>query len=291
MVKVVELTYYPVKGCAGITASEAIVTPAGLVHDRSFMVVDEEGRFRTQRRDPRLALILPGIDAAGERLTLWAPDHGEVAVDVDIIGVRRPVELFGAPYRGIDQGDTVARWLSDVLATPSRLVRVPPEHDRVTDGRTPGTAGWADSGALHVLSRSSLDLLNEKIAERGAEPLPMNRFRPNLVIDGWDVPHTEDRAHRIRIGATELAYAKLAVRCAVTLVDQERGAKGGPEPIRTLAGYRRGAAGTVFGAKFSVLREGKVAVGDAVDVVTWGDSEVPFTHRRQGASEVPFTQA
>ncbi|NUS12340.1 MAG: MOSC domain-containing protein, partial [Streptomyces sp.] len=270
MVEVVELTYYPVKGCAGIAASEAIVTPAGLAHDRSFMVVGEEGRFRTQRRDPRLALILPGIDAAGERLTLRAPGHGEVAVDVDTIGVRRPVELFGTPYRGIDQGDTVARWLSDVLATPSRLVRVPPEHDRVTDGRTPGTAGWADSGALHVLSRSSLDLLNEKIAARGAEPLPMNRFRPNLVIDGWDAPHTEDRAHRVRIGGTELAYAKLAVRCAVTLVDQERGAKGGPEPIRTLAGYRRGAVGTVFGAKFSVLREGKVAVGDEVDVVTWG---------------------
>ncbi|MFC8343382.1 MOSC domain-containing protein [Streptomyces sp. NPDC057280] len=277
MVKVVELTYYPVKGCAGISASEAVVTPAGLAHDRSFMVVSEEGVFRTQRRHPGLALILPGIDAAGERLTLRAPDHGEVAVDVDTTGVRRPVELFGTPYRGIDQGDTVARWLSEVLGAPSRLVRVPPEHDRVTDGRTPGTAGWADSGALHVLSRSSLDLLNGKLAERGAEPLAMNRFRPNIVIGGWDVPHTEDRAHRIRIGDTELAYAKLAVRCAVTLVDQERGAKDGPEPIRSLAGYRRGAAGTVFGVKFSVLRQGKVAVGDEVDVTAWGAAEVPFT--------------
>ncbi|SNX65320.1 hypothetical protein SAMN06272735_7156 [Streptomyces sp. TLI_55] len=280
MAKVVELTYYPVKGCAGISASEAEVTPAGLAHDRSFMVVDEEGVFRTQRRDPRLALILPGVDSAGERLTLRTPDNGEVAVDVDTTGVRRPVELFGTPYRGIDQGDIVARWLSEVLGAPSRLVRVPPEHDRVTDGRTPGTAGWADSGALHVLSRSSLDLLNEKIAERGAEPLAMNRFRPNIVIGGWDVPHTEDRAHRLRIGATELAYAKLAVRCAVTLVDQERGAKDGPEPIRTLAGYRRGAAGTVFGVKFSVLRPGKVAVGDEVDVTAWGEAEVSYTAER-----------
>lgn len=274
MANVVELSYYPVKGCAGISASEALVTPAGLAHDRAFMVVSDEGVFRTQRRDPRLALILPGIDAAGERLTLRAPDHGEVAVDVDTTGARRPVELFGNPFRGIDQGDSVARWLTDVLGVPSRLVRVPPEHDRVTDGRTPGTAGWADSGALHVLSRSSLDLLNEKIAERGGEPLSMNRFRPNIVIGGWDTPHTEDRAHRMQIGDTELAYAKLAVRCAVTLVDQERGAKGGPEPIRTLAGYRRGAVGTVFGVKFSVLRQGKLAVGDEVDVTAWGASEV-----------------
>ncbi|KKD09946.1 MOSC domain-containing protein [Streptomyces sp. WM6386] len=277
MANVVELSYYPVKGCAGISASEAMVTPAGLAHDRAFMVVSDEGVFRTQRRDPRLALILPGIDAAGQRLTLRAPDHGEVAVDVDTTGARRPVELFGKPFRGIDQGDSVAQWLTDVLGVPSRLVRVPPEHDRVTDGRTPGTAGWADSGALHVVSRSSLDLLNEKIAERGGEPLSMNRFRPNIVIGGWDTPHTEDRAHRMLIGDTELAYAKLAVRCAVTLVDQERGAKGGPEPIRTLASYRRGAVGTVFGVKFSVLRQGKMAVGDEVDVTAWGAGDMAFT--------------
>ncbi|MFF7448849.1 MULTISPECIES: MOSC N-terminal beta barrel domain-containing protein [unclassified Streptomyces] len=277
MANVVELSYYPVKGCAGISASEAVVTPAGPAHDRAFMVVSEDGVFRTQRRHPRLALILPGIDAAGERLTLRAPDHGEVAVDVDTTGARRPVDLFGTPYRGIDQGDTAAGWLSEVLGVPSRLVRVPPDHDRVTDGRTPGTAGWADSGALHVLSRSSLDLLNERIAERGGEPLPMNRFRPNIVIDGWDVPHTEDRVRRVLVGDAELAYAKLAVRCAVTLVDQERGAKAGPEPIRTLAGYRRGTVGTVFGVKFSVLRPGKVAVGDEVDVREWGASEARFT--------------
>ncbi|PWI14047.1 MOSC domain-containing protein [Streptomyces sp. Act143] len=276
MATVVELTYYPVKGCAGVPASEAAVTPAGLAHDRSFMVVNEEGVFRTQRRDPRLALIRPGIDAAGERLTLRAPDHGEVAVDVDTTGVRRPVDLFGTPYRGIDQGDTAAEWLTAVLGTPSRLVRVPPEHDRVTDGRTPGTAGWADSGALHVLSRSSLDLLNQKIAEHGAQPLAMNRFRPNIVIDGWEVPHTEDRARHLLIGDTGLAYAKPAMRCAVTLVDQERGAKAGHEPIRTLARYRRAAVGTVFGAKFSVLRPGKVAVGDVVDVTEWGESEAQF---------------
>ncbi|MDN3025477.1 MOSC N-terminal beta barrel domain-containing protein [Streptomyces sp. S.PB5] len=273
MADVVELSYYPVKGCAGISASEAMVTPAGLAHDRAFMVVSEEGVFRTQRRAPRLALIRPGIDVGGERLTLRAPGQGEVAVDVDTTGARRPVDLFGTPYRGIDQGDGVAQWLTEVLGVPSRLVRVPPEHDRMTDGRVPGRAGWADSGALHVLSRSSLDLLNEKIAERGGEPLSMNRFRPNIVIGGWDEPHTEDRAHRILIGGTELAYAKLAIRCAVTLVDQENGIKDGPEPIRTLAGYRRGAVGTVFGAKFSVLRPGKVAVGDAVDVTGWGEPE------------------
>ncbi len=189
MAHVVELIHYPVKGCAGISPGEAMVTPAGLAYDRSFMVVSEAGVFRTQRRDPRLALIRPEIRAGGERLVLRTPGFEAVQVDVDTSGARRPVDLFGNPYRGIDQGDTAAAWLSDVLRAPSRLVRVPPEHDRVTDGRTPGTSGYADSCALHILARSTLDLLNAKVAEQGGSPLPMDRFRPN-VVGGWDEPHT-----------------------------------------------------------------------------------------------------
>ncbi|MEI5103460.1 MOSC N-terminal beta barrel domain-containing protein [Streptomyces sp. PmtG] len=275
MASVVELTYYPIKGCAGTSTGAALLTPAGLAHDRSFMVVSEEGVYRTQRKDPRLALIRPAVSADGERLTLRAPDTEALGVPVDTTGARRPVDLFGAPYQGIDQGDSAAAWISDVLRVPSRLVRVPPEHRRVTDGRTPGCAGYADSGALHVLSRATVDLLNRKLAERGAEPLPMNRFRPNVVIDGWDEPHTEDRAHHLHIGDAELAYAKLALRCAVTLVEQESGAKAGPEPLRTLALYRRAAQGGVaLGTKFSVLRPGKMSVGDDVEVSEWGAAEL-----------------
>nr|WP_312018570.1 MOSC N-terminal beta barrel domain-containing protein [Streptomyces sp. I05A-00742] len=271
---VVELWYYPVKGCAGTAVGEAVLTPAGPAHDRSFMVVDEEGVFRSQRKDPRLATIRPEVTADGALLTLRAPGADAVTVEVDTTAPRRGVELFGVPYRGIDQGGTAAAWLSDVLGAPSRLVRVPPEHDRVTDGRTPGTSGWADSSALHLLSRSSLTLLNTKLAERGLPPLPMNRFRPNVVIDGWDDPHTEDRLRHLTIGDTELAYTKLAVRCAVTMVAQESGAKAGPEPLRTLATYRRAAAGgVVFGTKFSVLRPGKLSLGDELTVGEWGEPE------------------
>ncbi|MYS95690.1 MULTISPECIES: MOSC domain-containing protein [Streptomyces] len=274
MARVVELSYYPVKGCAGTSATEALLTSAGLVHDRSFMVVSEEGVYRTQRRDPRLAVIRPAVTADGERLTLSAPGTEALHVPVDTTGTRRTVDLFGTAYRGIDQGDAAADWLSEVLRARSRLVRVPPEHDRVTDGLTPGTSGYADSCALHVVSRSTLGLLDRKLGERGTGPLPMNRFRPNIVLDGWDEPHTEDRARHLRIGDTELGYAKLAIRCAVTLVEQESGARAGPEPLRTLAGYRRAAEGGVaFGAKFAVLRPGRVSVGDDAVVTSWGESE------------------
>jgi hypothetical protein len=131
------------------------------------------------------------------------------------------VELFGACYTGVDQGDAVAGWLSAVLGTPSRLVRVPPGHQRVTDGETPGTSGYADSCPVLLTSLSALDLLTERIAEHGGEPVPMSRFRPNVVVSGWSAPHTEERARRIGIGGAELGYAKPAVRCVVTMVDQE----------------------------------------------------------------------
>ncbi|MEU5453622.1 MOSC N-terminal beta barrel domain-containing protein [Streptomyces globisporus] len=288
MATVVDLITYPVKGCAGTSVDSTHLTPAGLAHDRSFMVVSVDGVYRTQRRDPRLALVRPTVSADGSRLTLASAQpesgHGALHLDVTTSAPRRDVDLFGATYRGIDQGDEAAAWLTDLLGTPSRLVRVPPEHDRKTDGLTPGTSGYADSSAVHVLSRASLAHLHTRMAERGAPPPAMDRFRPNIVIDSlpegcqgedWGAePHAEDRIRRATIGAAELGYTKLAVRCAVTLVDQKAGARGGPEPLRTLAGYRRfSAGGVVFGAKFAVVRPGKLSVGDEVAVEAWGDAE------------------
>ncbi|MFD1046215.1 MOSC domain-containing protein [Kibdelosporangium lantanae] len=126
-----------------------------------------------------------------------------------------------------------------------------------------------DCTAVHVLSLSSLDGLNARIIERGAEPLPMNRFRPNIVITGWPDPHTEDRVHRMRIGDVEIGFGELAIRCAVTLVDQSDGRRAGPEPIRTLADYRREPDGVTFGLKAAVLTPGNIAVGDGVTVTEW----------------------
>ncbi len=269
-----ELVSYPVKGCAGVSMAKAVLTPAGLAHDRSFMVVGEDGVFRSQRRDPRLAVIRPEVSADGRWLTLRAPGAGEVRIEVDLTGARREVEMFGRPYRGIDQGDAVAEWLSEALGAASRLVRTPPEDKRVTDGLTPGTAGFADGHALLVTSPASLDLLNGRLLERGGEPLPMDRFRGNILVAGWLEPHTEDRARRISVGDAELGYAKLALRCAVTTVDQQSGEKVGPEPLRTLAEYRRVHGGVAFGAKFAVIRAGRIAVGDEVHVSSWGEPDL-----------------
>lgn len=270
MATIADLVTYPVKGCAGVRLSQATLTDAGLEHDREFMVTDPDGTFRSQRYSPRLAVIRPFVGEHG--VTLSAPDTESVTVPIRH-GEARPVRMFDRPYRAVDQGDIAAAWLSEVLGEPSRLVRVPPDHGRVTDGLTPGTSGFADSCAILLLSLASVDELGERIGGRGGVPVSLDRFRANVIVTGWSTPHREDHARRVSLGDAELGFAKLAIRCAVTLVDQTTGEKAGPEPLRTLADYRRDPDGGVaFGAKFAVLRTGRVRVGHQLVVSEWDDT-------------------
>ncbi|MGA9872763.1 MAG: MOSC N-terminal beta barrel domain-containing protein [Rhodococcus sp. (in: high G+C Gram-positive bacteria)] len=264
-----ELICYPVKGCAGHSLPSARLTARGLEHDRQLMITDAGGTFRSQRSDPVLALINPSI--TDNALTLEHREFGAVTTRIDLESPTREVTMFRQPLMGIDQGDEIARWLTAVVGESSRLVAVPPTFDRVTDGAVPGTAGFADSAAVHILSDATLTGLNSRVPE----PLPMNRFRPNIVVTGWDEPHSEDLVRDASIGGTVLAYTKLAIRCAVTTVDQSRGERAGPEPLKTLKTYRTAAQkGVAFGSKFTVIQEGTLSVGDEVIVSSWGESEL-----------------
>lgn len=272
--RVAALVVHPVKGCAGLPLRTAELTPAGIAHDRSFMVVDDSGDFRSQRKDPRMARIVPELNADGTRLVLSTEGFAPVKVDVDPEGRRLDVAVHKQPLVGVDQGDEVAGWLTEVFGQASRLVRVPGDHRRETSGLTPGTAGFADGHAAVVGSLSSLDLLNERILATGGEAVPMARFRPNVIVSGWPDSHTEDRVRRVRLGTAELGYAKVCIRCAVTTVDQETGEKRGPEPLRSLAGYRRADDGGVaFCSKFAVTVPGTVSVDDPLDVTEWAEPE------------------
>jgi uncharacterized protein YcbX len=263
--RIAALYCYPVKGCASVASNTAVLTHAGIMHDRSFMVVTENGVYRTQRRDPMLATIQPGISDDGSHLTLSSPATGSVEIAIDTTSPPRPVDLFGTAYTGIDQGPQAAEWLSATLGSPSRLVRVAPNHRRVTNGRTAGTAGYADSSAVHILSEATLAALNERLVATRSPALPMSRFRPNIVLTGCEQPHIEDTLRQVRLGPAALAYAKLTLRCVVTTVDQDTGRKSGPEPLRTLASYRRASGGGVaFGSYFAVTAPGRIAVGDPV---------------------------
>jgi uncharacterized protein YcbX len=258
-----DLLVYPIKGCGGSSVASSAVDLTGLRGDRMMMLVDDEGVFLSQRKVPEMAALRPHL--SGSSLFL-----GGNSFPVVLDGPRVPVVLHTWQGFGIDQGDAAAAHFSDVLGKSVRLVRTPPDLRRETTGATTGLVGFADGNALLVLSLSSLDGLNERILERGGEPVPMNRFRPNVVVSGWPEPHTEDRLRRAVIGDVELAYAKDCVRCAVPMVDQETGLKAGPEPIRSLATYRRDPDGGVtFGMKAQVVRTGTIAVGDKIDVQEW----------------------
>ncbi|MGN5635040.1 MOSC domain-containing protein [Streptomyces sp. AC154] len=267
-----ELVHYPVKGCAG-TATDAVrVVGTGLEHDRTFMVVDaEEGAFRSQRTHPAMAAIKVTVLRSGAALALSAEGVEPLLLEVDVDGPRRDVSMFDRPLGpAVDQGDTVAEWFSEALGAKSRLVRAVPGFDRDGWGETPGKLNFADAHAVLVTSTASLDDLNARIAARGdADAVPMDRFRPNIVLTGKDEPHFEDRVRRMTLGSVELAHSVRATRCSVPLVDQLTGVRKGPEPVRTLATYRREAQygnRVSFGVKNAVVCEGVVNVGDPVTV-------------------------
>jgi uncharacterized protein YcbX len=264
--QVVELVRYLVKGCAGESLDRSEVGRKGLADDRLFMVVDGDGKFVTQRTRPPLAVVRPRL--VGTRLALSAPGMTDLEFDIAYDGDRVEVLLFTWEGKAVDQGTDPAAWFAEYLGEPCRLVRVVPDHERRSTGLTQGHVGFADAHALLVTSESSLDNLNERIG--GEPPLPMNRFRPNVVVSGWSEPHTEDRVRRMTAGQVEMGYEKRAIRCAVPTVDQATGRKAGHEPTRTLATYRREPEGGVsFGAKFAVVTPGVLAVGDEVAVTGW----------------------
>lgn len=207
---IAQLVVYPIKGCTGTAVERARLELTGLAHDRSFMLVDADGGgFLSQRRYPAMAALRPTLSDDGVKLQVSAPDVDDLVLEADTDGPRTSVVVHAWQGEAVDQGDEPAAWFSDALGTPVRLVRVPPHLHRARDGRYPSVTGFADAYPILVTSTSSLDVLNDRIFERGAEPVPMNRFRPNIVIGGWAEPHTEDRVDRLSVGAAEIGFTKI----------------------------------------------------------------------------------
>jgi uncharacterized protein YcbX len=235
MILLSALHLYPVKSCRGIAVAEATVTDAGLEHDREWMVVTPEGRFVTQRECPRLATVRVALGAGA--LTLAAEGGGSVAVPLDFRGNPADVTVWRDRCRGHDQGDEVARWLSEWLGRPLRLVRFEPSQRRLSDlawtGGLEAATRFSDGFALLAISRASLADLNSRLAV----PLAMNRFRPNLEFDGLP-PYGEDDLQDLMAGPLRLRRVKPCTRCVITTTHPETGIVEGDEPLKTLKTYR-----------------------------------------------------
>ena len=269
--RVASLHLYPLKGARAIDVEEALVTPRGIEGDRRYMVVDQDGVFVSQREAPRLALVtaLPGPSG----LRLGTPGRCWLEVPlIDAEDALRVVRLWAGTCVGADQGDVAADWLSEWLERPCRLVWQPEGARRGVDQRYAlserDLVSFADGYPLLVCSSTSLAALNQHLEVA----IPMNRFRPNLVVEGWVDPWYEDRVARLRAGEVHLSLVKQCARCVVTTVDQRTG-EAGREPLRTLARIRRGERGAMFGENAIPSVVGRVAVGDPVRVVEVRDRE------------------
>ncbi|MGK3997707.1 MOSC domain-containing protein [Sorangium sp. So ce1024] len=267
------LHIYPVKGCRGIALDAAAVDELGLAGDRRFMIVDPDGKPLTQRPLPRMALIETQLSPGA--LTLSAAGRAPVSV---------PRAAQGAPLRTVevwsstglvaeDCGDEAAAWLSDFLEHPARLVRIGEAFRRPvlksSVARPGDVVSFADEFPLLVISEAALVELNARLEAAGAAPVPMDRFRPNLVVSGC-AAFDEDRWTRVRIGDVVLRPGGPCARCVVTTTDQ-RTAERGPEPLRVLATFRRDPQkrGDVnFGQNYiHETKSGTLRVGDEVTVV------------------------
>lgn len=241
-----DITLYPIKSCAGIALQEAVLTRDGLmseqVYDREWMVVDAAGRFLTQREHPRMALIVPRIKAA--TLELRAPGMLRLEIALGLphpqLAPMREVQLWDDTVRAYDCDDATASWFSKAIGVPCRLVRFHPDALRATSTKwTGGIAAstmFADGYPVLIAGQASLDDVNDRLRAIGRAPLPMNRFRPNLVIGGIGA-FEEDYADFLQFGATTLKPVKPCSRCPIPSVDQATG-EIGPDPLDVMHGYR-----------------------------------------------------
>lgn len=266
MITVSNLTYYPIKACRGFDVTESRVEHMGLANDRRMMVVTPEGEFLTQREHPKLALITPTL--SGGSVTLSAPNFDSLQFQIQKSGTSLLVDIWKSKgVSAIDQGDKTAGWLSDWLGVPVRLVHVDERFKRKLNSdyavSDEDHTGFADGYPILVISEESLADLNSRLG--ASRSVPMNRFRPNLVVKGCE-PFAEDGWKRIRIGGIEMAIVKPCPRCVVTTIDKETLEKN-KEPLKTLNAYRKQQGGAMFGMNVIPLGEGEIRVGMSVEVM------------------------
>ncbi|MEL7237038.1 MAG: MOSC N-terminal beta barrel domain-containing protein, partial [Chloroflexota bacterium] len=247
------------------------LTDTGPQHDRNWVITDPEGMFFTQREHPRMALIQPRFE--GDSMVLAAPGLPEIAT---------PLYMDDAPHTDItvwrdtmqagDAGDEMAAWLGDYLGVAARLFALTEKTVRMTDAAyspQQSRVGFADGYPLLVVTEESLAELNRRIEQRGKQPVPMARFRPNVVLKGAAAGFDEDHWTALMINEGRFDVVKPCARCAITTVDPQTGTVPDvAEPLGTLATFRKGAnGGVIFGQNVIHRANITLSVGDAVTLL------------------------
>ncbi|RKP45057.1 MOSC domain-containing protein [Pararobbsia silviterrae] len=250
---------YPIKSCAGLALERARLTPWGLEWDRHWMVVDVNDGFVSQRTYPDMARIVPTFE--GDCLVVRS--DGMPALELPLKPPTRTpsrqVSVWDDSMVAIDEGDRAAQWFSQRLDSTLRLVRFDPSVSRAVSKKWTGehdaVTQFADGFPILVTGEASLDELNGRLLAKGATPIPMSRFRPNIVVSGLDA-YDEDFIETLTIAGSPsvvLRLSKPCARCPITTIDQTDGMRDPHwphEPLDTLAIYRanpRVGGGLTFG--------------------------------------------
>jgi uncharacterized protein len=271
--RIARLFVYPVKSCAGVELREALLTETGLDLDRAWMVVDDRGEFVSQRELPRMALIRPQLKLS--EVVLRAPGMLALHLAIDTVEEAVRVRVWDDEVPAYDMGAVAAQWFSDFLGKKTRLVRFDPEFRRLSNQEwTRGAEAlnqFSDGYPLLLASTASLDLLNEKLSAQGKSAVGIERFRPNVVLDGLDA-HDEDRLDTLHIaaedGEVQLRPVKPCARCPIPNIDPAT-AESDPVVSDTLQRYRRNdrlGGAVTFGMNAIVLEgvDRTLRVGQAV---------------------------
>jgi uncharacterized protein YcbX len=244
MIRIKDLYVYPVKSCKGVRVEEIELSPTGFLGDRHWMVIDEHGVFVSQREQPKLALVEPTL--MDDKLTLKAPGMPELVISREVNdGERTEVELFGEKISSLCTGREASLWFSQYLGGEYRVVACDPEFLRKGGVQYPSRdeapTSFVDNYGILVVSEASREDLNRRLVSG----VPMNRFRPNIVVEGVD-PYGEDYFASASTTDVTLRFIDICYRCNLTTVDQEK-AEFGQEPLLTLGRYRNSKVGVRFG--------------------------------------------
>jgi len=259
------LFVYPIKSCAGVALTEAVLTETGLDLDRAWMVVDTQGEFVSQRELPRLALVQ--VQLKWNEVILRAPGMLSLHLHADRVEAATRARVWDDEVPAYDMGDTAAQWFSDFLGQKLRLVRFDPDYRRLSSPQWTGGIEapnqFSDGFALLVASQASLEGFNARLAAGGHAPVGMDRFRPNIVLSGLQA-HDEDRLGAMQVHAdapVQLLPVKPCTRCSIPDIDPTT-AVAGTVVGDTLQAYRRNntlGGATTFGMN-AIVREGDGAV-------------------------------
>ncbi|WP_162417709.1 MOSC domain-containing protein [Cyclobacterium roseum] len=261
--RISELHIYPIKSLGGISLSESQLGKAGLQYDRQWMLVDRNGKFLSQRSLPQMALFQVALKGDQLQITHKGEHSGngiQIPVSADSGELRR-VSIWEDEVNALAVAPLADEWFSDMLRSPCSLVKMSPQHKRWLKKKyqiNREHVGFADSMPILLIGQSSLEDLNQRLQT----PVPMSRFRPNIVFTGGPA-YMEDTWDRFTIGSASFKITKPCARCVMITVDQESGEKG-KEPLLTLAQYRKQGKKVMFGQNALVLQECQVRVGDSL---------------------------